>query len=278
MFRPFQSIGVSVRCFSTTSATSKAYRLVTTRRVAKRPDYKVGDTRPRYIPPSRAKFPDYKYGESNFYKQSNKGLYGGLFKSSGHSITEFKNKVKRVFKPNIHRKRLWSETLDREVRVKVAARVLRTIGKEGGIDNYLIKDKSARIKELGPLGWRLRYLVMKQKYRTENPTHENGTPYKIGKGKSAKEVRVYFPNVKVEGHPEPLNLTVGKRKLLRLLFLKEKEEKKILGEEINVRDLTNKYFNHSIEQLANALASYGYDMKSLHFNIPESKSSKSALK
>ena len=40
------------------------------------------------------------------------------------------------------------------------ARVLRTIDKVGGLDEYLLGDKPARIKELGLEGWRLRWMVM----------------------------------------------------------------------------------------------------------------------
>lgn len=39
-------------------------------------------------------------------------------------------------------------------------RVLKTIKKEGGLENYLLKSKPARIKELGPGGWNLRWLLM----------------------------------------------------------------------------------------------------------------------
>lgn len=38
--------------------------------------------------------------------------------------------------------------------------MLRTIDKSGGLDEYLIKDKAGRIKELGMKGWELRWRVM----------------------------------------------------------------------------------------------------------------------
>ena len=52
------------------------------------------------------------------------------------------------------------------------ARVLRTIDKVGGLDEYLLGDKPARIKELGVEGWRLRWRVMRtgkvrEKFRRE---------------------------------------------------------------------------------------------------------------
>lgn len=39
-------------------------------------------------------------------------------------------------------------------------RVLRTIDKVGGLDEYLLGEKAMRIKELGPWGWKLRWRIM----------------------------------------------------------------------------------------------------------------------
>lgn len=63
--------------------------------------------------------------------------------------------------PNIHRKRLWSVCLGRMIRVRLVIRVLRTIDKVGGIDNYLLGQSPGRIRELGPTGWALRYRILK---------------------------------------------------------------------------------------------------------------------
>lgn len=41
------------------------------------------------------------------------------------------------------------------------ARVLRTIDKVGGLDEYLLGGKAARLKELGMGGWRLRAMIMR---------------------------------------------------------------------------------------------------------------------
>lgn len=43
----------------------------------------------------------------------------------------------------------------------MTTRVLRTIDKCGGLDAYVLGDKTARIKELGMLGWSLRWRVMR---------------------------------------------------------------------------------------------------------------------
>lgn len=66
--------------------------------------------------------------------------------------------------PNVHNKRLWSNYLGRFLKVKVTSRVLRTLDKLGGLDEYLVgSDAPARIKELGVIGWELRWRVMQTK-------------------------------------------------------------------------------------------------------------------
>lgn len=52
------------------------------------------------------------------------------------------------------------------------ARVLRTIDKVGGLDEYLLGDKPGRIKELGVGGWALRWRLLgtekvRERYRAE---------------------------------------------------------------------------------------------------------------
>lgn len=60
----------------------------------------------------------------------------------------------------MHIKRLWSGYLGRNIRIRVTTRVLRTIDKSGGLDEYLLGEKAARIRELGVAGWALRWRVM----------------------------------------------------------------------------------------------------------------------
>lgn len=46
------------------------------------------------------------------------------------------------------------------MKVKVQARVLKTIDKVGGLDEYLLGGKPARVKELGMGGWKLRWKII----------------------------------------------------------------------------------------------------------------------
>ncbi|KAJ3943681.1 mitochondrial 54S ribosomal protein bL28m [Colletotrichum fioriniae] len=105
--------------------------------------------------------PPYPHGPRLLYKQSNHGLYGTSRIRHGHNVSPKHHQVTpRTWRPNVHRKRLWSESLGAWVRTRLTTRVLRTIRKEGGIDAYVTKTKAARVKELGPGGWKLRWLVM----------------------------------------------------------------------------------------------------------------------
>lgn len=105
--------------------------------------------------------PPYPHGPRRVYKQSNGGLYGSSRIQFGNNVSE-KHDVKtpRKWRPNVQRRRLWSDSLRCFVQTRVTTRVLRTIDKAGGLDNYLLADKSQRIKDLGPWGWKLRWRVM----------------------------------------------------------------------------------------------------------------------
>ncbi|EDN03807.1 conserved hypothetical protein [Histoplasma mississippiense (nom. inval.)] len=126
----------------------------------------LAPTRSLYISVDPAKGPpEYPYGPARFFKQSNTGLYGGSTIQFGNKISKGRNKGKtrRTWKPNIRHEELYSEALGKTLQLKVQHRVLRTIKKVGGLDQYLLGDKPARIKELGIFGWNLRWKVMQSK-------------------------------------------------------------------------------------------------------------------
>jgi len=105
--------------------------------------------------------PPYPYGPRPFYHQSNTGLYGAARIRFGNNVSE-RNEVKtrRKWRPNVHQKRLWSASLGVFVRTRITTRVLRTVDKAGGLDEYLLGRKPQRVKDLGPWGWRLRWRIM----------------------------------------------------------------------------------------------------------------------
>ncbi|KAG0668826.1 39S ribosomal protein L24, mitochondrial [Maudiozyma exigua] len=215
------------RGFSSFSPIAKQWKLVETRRIAAKPDYKVGDPKPHYVPKRDIKFPDYKYGEPTVFKRSAKGLFGGSFIQFGNSISESKHKTRRSWLPNIIKKELWSETLNKKIDIKLTASVLRTITKEGGIDNYLTKDKPARIKELGPAG---------------------------------KNVVVYFDGTI---NDKPVKIIKSKNALLNLLYPLEKMEKHADGIAITRKTYTDEYYNCTIEQVLSKLDEYNFDLSTV---------------
>lgn len=245
------------RGFSSVLPTLREWRHVESRRVAKQPDYKVGDVKPAFIPKERKKFPEYKYGESHIFKQSNKGLYGASFIQYGNNVAESKAKTRRRWLPNIIKKGLWSETLNRKISIKMSAKVLRTITKEGGVDNYLTKDKSARIKELGPTGWKLRYRVLTTKEKLENPPHKDA---KVLEDEQGNKITVYFEET-VNG--QDLKVTVGRRKLLQYLYPLEKLEKKADGSELSHKEFIELYSEAPVGQILATLEKYGFEMKTI---------------
>lgn len=105
--------------------------------------------------------PSYPYGPRQIYKQSNTGLYGNARIRFGNIVSKkWEVKNRRKWRPNVHRKRLWSVSLQAFIQTRITTRVLRTVDKVGGLDEYLLGSKAARVKELGPWGWRLRWRVM----------------------------------------------------------------------------------------------------------------------
>lgn len=55
----------------------------------------------------------------------------GIGPKSGHSISHAHNKSKRRFLPNLQKKRIWVKELNRFVTIKLSAKALRTIAKNG---------------------------------------------------------------------------------------------------------------------------------------------------
>jgi len=60
--------------------------------------------------------------------------------------------------------------------------VLRTLDKVGGLDEYLLGEKTARVRELGMGGWKLRWRIMqtekvKERFRVERV--KMGLPPKV---------------------------------------------------------------------------------------------------
>lgn len=118
--------------------------------------------------------PPYPYGKNHHFEEANHGLYGGATIQSGNKISDGRNKGRTLRKwyPNVRVEKLKSRALNVEISIPTVARVMRTIRKCGGLDEYLLGEKPGRIKELGLLGWKLRWLVLKSNAMKERHTQE----------------------------------------------------------------------------------------------------------
>jgi large subunit ribosomal protein L28 len=65
------------------------------------------------------------------FKRSQLGLFQGKTKQYGNNVPFSKHKTRRTWLPNVQRKRLASEIIGGDVRVKLTTRALRTIKKVG---------------------------------------------------------------------------------------------------------------------------------------------------
>ncbi|KAF1962852.1 hypothetical protein CC80DRAFT_99020 [Byssothecium circinans] len=131
--------------------------------LARRKGGDLGKHLPKYVIPQDADMPEYPYGMNRLFKQADKGLYGGQMIQFGNNVSKkTETKTRCYWKPNVLYKSLYSVALKKRIHLRITAKVLKTIDNEGGLDEYLLKPSEARIKELGPLGWALRWTLLQK--------------------------------------------------------------------------------------------------------------------
>jgi large subunit ribosomal protein L28 len=71
----------------------------------------------------------------------------GVGPKSGNNISHAHNHTKRRFLPNLQKKRIWVQELNKFVTVKLSTRALRTIAKNGTADlAKMIRDKKIKVR------------------------------------------------------------------------------------------------------------------------------------
>ncbi|TCD63449.1 39S ribosomal protein L24, mitochondrial [Steccherinum ochraceum] len=90
------------------------------------------------------------------FKRAQLGLFQGKTKQYGNNVPFSKHKTRRTWLPNVQSKRLFSDSLQEFVKVKLTTRALKTVKKHGGLDNYVLKTKPDL---LGWEGMRIRVAV-----------------------------------------------------------------------------------------------------------------------
>lgn len=73
--------------------------------------------------------------------RSQRGLYDGKDIRTGNNVSFSMKATKRKFKPNVFKKKVYSEVLDEMVKFHLTTSTLRSIDNAGGLDNYLLTSK-----------------------------------------------------------------------------------------------------------------------------------------
>ncbi|KAH7915951.1 hypothetical protein BJ138DRAFT_1053876 [Hygrophoropsis aurantiaca] len=121
------------------------------------------------------------------FKRANLGLFHGKLKQYGNNVPFSKHKTRRTWLPNVQRKRLQSDIMDKEIRVKLTTRALKTVNKYGSIDQYLLRTKP---ELLGWEGMRLRIqLREKIKEQEASKLQTVADKQKIAAERAAEELR-----------------------------------------------------------------------------------------
>jgi large subunit ribosomal protein L28 len=80
------------------------------------------------------------------YEMARKCQVTGTGPQYGSSISHAHNKTKRRFLPNLQTKKIWVQELNREVTVKLTAKALKTISKNGTSDlAKMIREKKIKV-------------------------------------------------------------------------------------------------------------------------------------
>ncbi len=96
----------------------------------------------------------------NVSSRSRRGLYDGKDIRSGNNVPFSLKKTKRKFRPNVFKKRIYSEILDEMIQFHATASALRSIDKMGGLDTYLLKSRHI-IKGEGE-GWQVKQRILQR--------------------------------------------------------------------------------------------------------------------
>ncbi|KAJ7647452.1 50S ribosomal protein L24 [Roridomyces roridus] len=129
-------------------------------------------------------------------KRAQFGLFQGKTKQYGNNVPFSLRKTRRTWLPNVQRKRLFSETLQSHVQVKVTTAALKTIKKaisiravvcallnslqKGGVDNY-VQQTSADL-----LGWRgMKIRLMIREAQEKNASETASAPKRPARSKLA---------------------------------------------------------------------------------------------
>ena len=85
---------------------------------------------------------------------------------SGNNVSHAKNRTRRKFLPNLQNVKLYSKILDAFISMRICVRSLKTVEKNGGLDNYLMKSNN---RDLAPEEQAIKNTILKaDKNSSEN--------------------------------------------------------------------------------------------------------------
>jgi large subunit ribosomal protein L28 len=85
---------------------------------------------------------------------------------SGNNVSHAKNRTRRKFLPNLQNVKLYSKILDAFISMRICVRSLKTVEKNGGLDNYLMKSNN---RDLAPEAQAIKNTILKaDKNSSEN--------------------------------------------------------------------------------------------------------------
>ncbi|KAI9471542.1 hypothetical protein LPJ78_002450 [Coemansia sp. RSA 989] len=82
---------------------------------------------------------------SRLYRLKLDGLFGEAKIQHGNNKPKSLHKTRRIWLPNIQKVAVFSKILNEKLKINMTTRVLRTIEKKGGLDNYLLQTKDKKI-------------------------------------------------------------------------------------------------------------------------------------
>ena len=66
---------------------------------------------------------------------------------TGNNVSHAVNKTKRKFLPNLQNTSFFSEILGKKIKLRVTSKGIKTVEKNGGIDNYILGLKNSKMNE-----------------------------------------------------------------------------------------------------------------------------------
>ena len=63
----------------------------------------------------------------------------------GNNVSHAVNKTKRKFLPNLHNTSFYSEILGKKIKMKVTSKGIKTVEKNGGIDEFILGQKNSKL-------------------------------------------------------------------------------------------------------------------------------------